>query len=73
VIQQLQQCIIDLELRAVPETPQDVRDKREATTRSIVERLKSLTLECKHLTDRNDQTYEKLMESPELEALELQL
>jgi hypothetical protein len=31
VIQQLQQCIADLELRAVPETPQDVRDQREAT------------------------------------------
>ena len=30
-IQQLQQCIAYLELRIVPETPQDVRDQREAT------------------------------------------
>jgi hypothetical protein len=34
VIQQLQQRIADLELRAVPETPQDVKDQREATARS---------------------------------------
>jgi hypothetical protein len=34
VIQQLQQRIADLELRAVPETPQDVRDQREATARA---------------------------------------
>jgi hypothetical protein len=31
VIQQLQQCIADLELRTVPETPQEIRDLREAT------------------------------------------
>jgi hypothetical protein len=31
VIQQLQQRIADLELCTVPETPQDVRDQREAT------------------------------------------
>jgi hypothetical protein len=73
VIQQLQQCITDLELRAVPETPQDVRDQREATSRSAVERLKVLTLECKNLTDRSAQTYEQLMEKPELKALESQL
>jgi hypothetical protein len=30
-IQELQKCIADLELRTVPETPQDVRDQREAT------------------------------------------
>jgi hypothetical protein len=47
VIQQLQQHIADLELRTVPETPQDVRDLREATARSVVDRLKSLALECK--------------------------
>jgi hypothetical protein len=62
-----------LELRAVPETPQDVRDQREATTRSAVERLKALTLECKKLTDHSSLTYEQLIESPELRALELQL
>ena len=58
MIQQLQQRISDLELRTVPETPQDVRDQREATTWSAIERLKALTLECKQLTDRSAQTYE---------------
>jgi hypothetical protein len=48
-IQKLQQCIEDLELRAVPETPQDVRDQREATAHSAVERLKALALECKQV------------------------
>jgi hypothetical protein len=52
VIQQLQQCIADLELCTVPETPQDVRDQREATARSAVDRLKSLALECKQLSNR---------------------
>jgi hypothetical protein len=32
VIQELQQCITDLELRTMPETHQDVRDLREETT-----------------------------------------
>jgi hypothetical protein len=64
VIPQLQQRIADLELRTVPETPQDVRDQREATTRSAVERLKAITLDCNHLTDRSAQTYEQLMENP---------
>jgi hypothetical protein len=45
VIQQLQQRIADLELCAVPETPQYVRDQRETTTRSTVERLKALSRE----------------------------
>jgi hypothetical protein len=36
VIQQLQQHIADLELRTVPETPQEVRDLREATAHSTV-------------------------------------
>jgi hypothetical protein len=73
VIQQLQQCIADLELRTVPETPQEVKDQREATARSTVERLKALTLECKKFVDRSAQTYEKLTENPELQALESQL
>jgi chromosome segregation ATPase len=72
-IQQLQQHIADLELRTVPETPQDVRDQREATARSAVERIKSLAMECKKLTDRSAQTYEQLTENPELKALESQL
>jgi hypothetical protein len=62
-----------LELHTVPETPQDVRDQREATTWSTVERLKALTLECKKLTDHSAQTYEQLTENPELKALESQL
>jgi hypothetical protein len=73
VIQQLQQCIADLELHAVPETPQDVRDQREATARSTVERIKSLAMECKKLTDHSAQTYEQLTKNPELKALESQL
>jgi hypothetical protein len=52
VIQKLQQCIADLELRVVPETPQEVRDLREATAHSAVGRLKSLALECKQLSNQ---------------------
>jgi hypothetical protein len=62
-----------LELRVVPETPQDVRDQREEIAQSAVERLKALTLECKKLTDHSAQTYEQLMENPELKELESQL
>jgi L-lactate utilization protein LutB len=73
VIQQLQQHIADLELRIVPETLQDVRDQREATTRSTVERLKALVGECKQMSNRNGQTYENIAKNPELQALESQL
>jgi hypothetical protein len=69
-IQQLQQRITDLELRTVPNTLQDVRDQREATARSAVERIKALAMECKKLSDRSAQTYEKLTENLELKALE---
>jgi hypothetical protein len=41
-IQHLQQRITYLELHTVPETPQDVRDQREATARGAVERIKAL-------------------------------
>jgi chromosome segregation ATPase len=57
----------------MPETPQDVRDQREATARSAVDRLKSLALECKQLSNRSAQTYENLTENPELQTLESQL
>jgi monomeric isocitrate dehydrogenase len=57
-IQQLQQRIADLELYTVPDTPQDVRDQREATSRSAAERIKGLAMECKQLSDHNAQTYE---------------
>jgi len=66
VIQQLQQCITYLELCTILETPQDVRDQREATARSVVERLKALAGECKQLSNHSAQTYEKLAENPEL-------
>jgi hypothetical protein len=66
VIQQIQQHIAELELCTVPETPQYVRDLREATTHSTIDRLKSLSLECKKLSNRSAQTYEKLTENPEL-------
>jgi hypothetical protein len=52
-IQQLQQRITDLELQTVPSTLQDVRDQREATARSAVERIKAFTMECKQLSDHS--------------------
>ena len=57
----------------MPKTPQDVRDQREATAQSTIERIKVLAMECKKLTDRSAQTYEQLIENPELKALESQL
>jgi hypothetical protein len=57
----------------MPETPQDVRDQREVTTRNAVDRLRALALECKQLSNRSSQTYENLTENPELHALESQL
>jgi predicted component of type VI protein secretion system len=57
-IQQLQQIITNLELRTIPSTLQDVRDQREATARSAVERIKVLAMEFKHLSDRSVHTYE---------------
>jgi hypothetical protein len=45
VIQHLQQCIADLELHTMLETPQYVRDLREETSCNTVDRLKSLALE----------------------------
>jgi hypothetical protein len=73
VIQQLQQCITKLELRTVPKIPQDVKDQREATTRSAVERLKALAIKYKQLSDCSALTYERLVESPKLRSLESQL
>ena len=48
------------------ETPQDVRDLKEETARSMVDKLKSLALECKQLSDQSAQTYENLTENSEL-------
>jgi hypothetical protein len=42
-------------------------------SQSAVERIKSLAMECKQLTNHSDQTYKKLTENPELKALESQL
>jgi hypothetical protein len=64
VIQKLQQCITDLELHIVPETPQEIRDLREATAQSAVDRLKMLASECRQLSTRSAQTYETLTENP---------
>jgi chromosome segregation ATPase len=72
-IQQLQARVAELELQAVPSTPQEVRDQREETARSAVERIKALALECKQLSSRSAQTYEHLAEDPELRTLESQL
>jgi hypothetical protein len=54
----------------VPNTPQDVRDQREATARSAVERIKFLSMECKKMSDHSAQMYERFTENPELKALE---
>jgi hypothetical protein len=49
-IQQLQARVAELELQAVSSTPREVRDQREETARSAVERIKALALECKKLS-----------------------
>jgi uncharacterized membrane-anchored protein YhcB (DUF1043 family) len=65
-IQQLQQRVAELELQIVPSTLQEVRDQREATAWSAVERIKALAMECKQLSSHSAQTYERLTEDPEL-------
>jgi hypothetical protein len=50
-----------------------MRDQREESTKNTVASIKSLTLACKHLNDRSTQTYESLVEDPELKKLEAQL
>jgi hypothetical protein len=72
-IQQLQQRIAYLEIYTVPSTQQDVRDQREATARSTVERIKYFSMKCKKLSDRSAQAYEKLTENEKLKELESQL
>jgi hypothetical protein len=57
----------------VPETPQEIRDLREATARSAVDRLKTLASECRQISTRSTQTYETLTENPKLQTLEAQL
>jgi hypothetical protein len=50
-----------------------VRDQREATTRGAVERIKTLAMECKQISDHSAQIYERLTENLELKALDAQL
>jgi hypothetical protein len=57
----------------VPSTPQEVRDQREETSQSTVERIKAIAVECKQLSSRSAQNYECLIEDPELKTLESQL
>jgi chromosome segregation ATPase len=72
-IQQLQARITELEIQAVPSTPQEVHDQREEAAKNTVGRIRALTSECKQLSDRSAQTYERLTEDPELRKLEAQL
>jgi hypothetical protein len=72
-IQQLQARVMELEIQAVPSTPQEVHDQREEAARNAVERIRALASECKQLSDRSAQTYEHLAEDPELRKLEAQL
>jgi hypothetical protein len=55
---------MDLELRTVPDTPQDVRDQIEATAQSAFDRIKALAIGFKKLSDRSVQTYERITENP---------
>jgi hypothetical protein len=73
IIQQLQVRITELEAQAVPSTPQEVCDQREETYKNTVVRIRSLTLECKKLSDRSTQKYERLSEDPKLRKMEAQL
>jgi hypothetical protein len=72
-IQHLQARVVELELQAVSSTPQEVRDHRKENSRSVVERIKALTLECKQLRNLSVKTYECLAEDPKLRTLESQL
>jgi hypothetical protein len=63
-IQQLQAWIMELELQAVPITPQEVRDQMKEGYRNAVERIRALASEFKKLSDRSAHTYERLAEDP---------
>jgi len=64
---------MELEIQAVLNTLQEVRDQREEVASNTLERIRTLTLECKKLSDRSAQTYEFLAEDPKLRKLEAQL
>jgi hypothetical protein len=62
-----------LEAQTVLSTPQEVRDQREEIAKNTLVRILSLASECKKLSDRSAQTYERLVKDPELRKLEAQL
>jgi vacuolar-type H+-ATPase subunit D/Vma8 len=59
-IQHIQQRVEDLEFRTMPNTSQDVRDQREVTAQSTIERIKDFSMECKQLSDCSSQTYDQI-------------
>jgi hypothetical protein len=71
-ILQLQARVIESELQEVPSTPQEVHDQREESDKRVVERIRVLASECKQLSNKSAQTYECLMEDPEIRKLEAQ-
>jgi hypothetical protein len=57
----------------VASTSQEVCNQREEIAKSVVERIRALTLECKQLSYRSVHTYERLAEDLELRKLEAQI
>ena len=72
-IQQLQARITELEVQAVPSTPQEVHNQREEAAKNVVVMIRELASECKQLSDRSAQTYECLTKDPDLRKLEVRL
>jgi hypothetical protein len=52
-IQHLQARVMELEIQAVLSTPQEVCDQREEAARNVVERIMTLSSECKKLSDQS--------------------
>jgi hypothetical protein len=63
-IQQLQSRVMELDIQEVPSTLQEVWNQREEDAKSEVGRIRALTSKCKHISDRNAQTYKCLVEYP---------
>jgi len=72
-IQKLQQRVAELELQEVPSTPQEVQYQREEIAWSAVHRIKALALECKQISSRSAQNYERLTKDLQLKTLDLEL
>jgi hypothetical protein len=47
--------------------------RREETAKNTLVRIRALASECKQLSDRSAQTYERLTEDPKLKKIEAQL